>query len=143
VSDFLHLTSPRSAVDSAMGRKSEADTESIDDLLAQQQASEAPDGATTDTTADLAALTPKIRTPTPADPLTLLVSGASATETFGTSMVRISESTGLFKGVLDFHVSTGLAVPSYFNWPEHLVKDVIPNDDPDVVVIMCGANDGQ
>ncbi|MGZ4704964.1 MAG: DUF459 domain-containing protein [Acidimicrobiales bacterium] len=143
VSDFLHLTSPRSAVDSAMGRTSETKTESIDELLAQQQATQGDGGGTTDTTADLAALTPKIRTPTPTDPLTLWVGGDSVTETFGTSMVRISESTGLFKGVLDFHVSTGLAVPSYFNWPEHLVKDVIPNDDPDVVVIMFGANDGQ
>jgi hypothetical protein len=34
-------------------------------------------------------------------------------------------------------------VPSYFNWPLHLVDDVIPKEDPDVVVIMFGANDGQ
>ncbi|MGZ4717813.1 MAG: hypothetical protein ACXWCB_14095, partial [Acidimicrobiales bacterium] len=87
VSDFLHLTSPRSAVDSAMGRTSETKTESIDELLAQQQATQGDGGGTTDTTADLAALTPKIRTPTPTDPLTLWVGGDSVTETFGTSMV--------------------------------------------------------
>jgi len=143
VSDFLHLTSPRTAVDEAMGRHAEAKPESIDDLLAQQQQAAAGDGGSTDTTVDLATLTPKLRTPTQAEPLKLWVGGDSVTETFGTSTVRISESTGLFKGILDFHVSTGLAVPSYFNWPEHLVKDVIPNDDPDIVVIMFGANDGQ
>ena len=84
-----------------------------------------------------------LRTPTPAAPLKLWVGGDSITETFGTQLVRVSESTKLFNTTLDFHVSTGLSVPTYFNWPLHLAQDVIPKTDPDVVVIMFGANDGQ
>ena len=44
---------------------------------------------------------------------------------------------------LDYRVSTGLARPDYFNWPQHLVDDVLPKDNPQVMVIMFGANDGQ
>jgi hypothetical protein len=52
----------------------------------------------------------------------------------------------LFKATLDGRVSTGLAVPSFFNWPEHFAKDVVPLGQPnpyDVMVLQFGANDGQ
>jgi len=141
VADFLHLTAPRRGLDDAMGR--EAKTQSIDDLKNELAAASGSDGATATTTPDPATLRPTLRTPTAANPLKLWVGGDSVTETFGTQMVRVSEGTGLFRSTLDFHLGTGLCVPSFFNWPEHLVKDVLPKDDPDVVVIMFGANDGQ
>jgi hypothetical protein len=142
VADVLHLTAPRQQIDAAMGR-SDGKVESIDQLLAEQGVTPLVNDVSTASTVDPATLRPKLRTPTPDAPLTLWVGGDSVTEAVGTSMVKISESTGLFKGILDYHVSTGLSVPSYFNWPEHLVRDVIPKDDPDVVAIMFGANDSQ
>ena len=144
VADALGLTSPRRAIDDAMGRDSSNLT--AEQVLARQRAGLAatqkrPGHASTPTTA--ASVVPHLRTPTPADPLKLWVGGDSVTETFGTQMVRVSTSTGLFQGTLDFHVGTGLVVPSYFNWPLHLAQDVLPKVDPDVVVIMFGTNDGQ
>ena len=140
VADALGLTAPRTALDDAMGRHSSSLTP--EQVLARQRAEQAKaaGGSTTTTSASTVA---HLRTPTPAAPLKLWVGGDSITETFGTQLVRVSESTKLFNTTLDFHVSTGLSVPTYFNWPLHLAQDVIPKTDPDVVVIMFGANDGQ
>ena len=85
---------------------------------------------------------PEIAPPTPEAPLRFWVGGDSITETFGTSLQRVALSTGVMTPTLDYRVSTGLARPDYFNWPEHLLKDVLPSD-PQVMVIMFGANDGQ
>jgi hypothetical protein len=140
VADFFGVTGPRTAIDDAMGRHSSSLTP--EEVLARQRAEQArATGGSTTTTA--ASAVPHIRTPAAAAPLKLWVGGDSVTETFGTQLVRVSESTKLFDTTLDFHVSTGLSVPTYFNWPLHLAQDVIPKDDPDVVVIMFGANDGQ
>ena len=143
VSDALGLTSPRTAIDDAMGRHSSNLT--AEQVLARQRAAQAAaqrkshHGTTPTTVSDV----PHLRTPTPADPLKLWVGGDSVTETFGTQLVRVSTATGLFQSTLDFHVGTGLVVPSYFNWPVHLAQDVLPKVNPDVVVIMFGTNDGQ
>ena len=140
VADALGLTAPRTAMDDAMGRHSSSLTP--EQVLARQRAAQARGtGGSTTTTSPSAV--PHLRAPTPAAPLKLWVGGDSVTETFGTQLVRVSESTKLFDTTLDFHVSTGLSVPTYFNWPLHLAQDVIPKVDPDVVVIMFGANDGQ
>jgi hypothetical protein len=140
VSDFLHLTAPRRGIDAAMGRGEKSKT--LEDLLPQTLAV-GDESGTDSTTPDPATLRPTLRTPTAANPLKLWVGGDSVTETFGTQLVRVSEGTGLFRSTLDFHLGTGLCVPSYFNWPQHLAEDVLPKVDPDVVVIMFGANDGQ
>jgi len=73
----------------------------------------------------------------------LWVGGDSITQTLGASLQRVIATTGVFTSTLDYHVSTGLARPDYFNWPEHLVKDVLPKDQPSILVMMFGANDGQ
>jgi hypothetical protein len=147
VADGLELTAPRRAIDQAMGRSDDKGP-TFDQLSAQLAAANGvpttspnADGLT-NTTADLAALTPKLGTPTPDNPLKLWVGGDSVSQTFGTQLIRVAEGTGLFKGTLDFHLGTGLAVPSYFNWPEHFVKDIVPTN-PDVIVISFGTNDGQ
>ncbi|HEY8060728.1 MAG TPA: DUF459 domain-containing protein, partial [Acidimicrobiales bacterium] len=43
---------------------------------------------------------------------------------------------------LDYRISTGLSRPDYFNWPVHLRDDVLPTD-PEVMVVVFGANDAQ
>lgn len=140
VSDFLHITSLRGTVDDALGKNQGTDTD-VADLLAQKEAATA-DGQTDTTEAPPAPVLPVIAAPTPEAPLRFWVGGDSITQTFGTSMQQVAQSTGVMIPTLDYRVSTGLARPDYFNWPEHLLKDVLPND-PQVMVIMFGANDGQ
>jgi uncharacterized protein len=143
VSNALGLTEPRTEIDDAMGRHSSSLTP--EQVLARQRRSEAALAARSHRAkaATVVSDVPHLRTPTPAAPLKLWVGGDSVTETFGTQLVRVSSLTGLFQGTLDFHVGTGLDVPTYFNWPLHLAEDVLPKVDPDVVVIMFGTNDGQ
>jgi uncharacterized protein len=140
VADLFGLTAPRTALDDALGRHTSSLTP--EQVLARQRAEQAR-GAGGSTTTTSASSVPHLRAPTPAAPLKLWVGGDSMTETFGTQLVRVSASTKLWNTTLDFHISTGLSVPTYFNWPLHLAQDTIPKDDPDVVVIMFGANDGQ
>lgn len=136
------LTWPRDRIDVALDRQgSDAD---IDELLAQQGQQAAPAsggenaaGAPTTTIA-----VPEIRTPTPADPLRVYVGGDSMASEFSKSMEAVAASTGVMTTTLDPRVSTGLTRPDYFNWPEHLVNDVLPTD-PEVLVLMFGANDAQ
>ncbi len=143
ISDTLHITSLRRGVDDALGKNQGTDID-VGDLLAQKEAEIADgqsDGQPTETTVPAPVL-PEIPAPTPQSPLRFWVGGDSITETFGTSMQQVVASTGVMTPTLDYRVSTGLARPDYFNWPEHLVNDVLPSD-PQVMVIMFGANDGQ
>lgn len=144
VSDALHITALRRSVDDALGKNQGTDTD-VADLLAQQEAKIGDGGSDADPaspTAVPAPVPPVIAAPTPASKLRFWVGGDSITETFGTSMQQVAASTGVMDPTLDFHVSTGLARPDFYNWPEHLLKDVLPSD-PQVMVIMFGANDGQ
>lgn len=139
VSDTFGLNLLRRSVDDALGKNtlSNVDAEELlrrqAELAAQQAADEA---------AEASKRVPQLPAATPAAPIKIWVGGDSITQTFGTSFQRIALGTGVFTPTLDYHVSTGLARPDYFNWPEHLVKDVLPSG-PQILVIMFGANDGQ
>ena len=125
----------RNAIDDAIGKNQSSGVD-VEELLRQQaEAESAAAAADAKKVAELTA-------PTPAEPMKIWVGGDSITQTFGMSFQRITQSTGIFTPTLDFRVSTGLARPDYFNWPEHLVKDVLPAN-PAILVIMFGANDGQ
>jgi hypothetical protein len=135
VSDGLGVTSLRGSVDEALG-KNQGTKIDVAELLAKQQAAMASQQA------EAAGKPPVLPAATPGAPLRLWVGGDSITQTFGTSFQRISASTGVLTPTLDYRVSTGLSRPDFFNWPEHLVKDVLPAN-PHILVIMFGANDGQ
>jgi hypothetical protein len=144
-SDFLHLTSPRRSIDNAMGR-SDAKGPTLDELEAQRAAQLIAAGVTTDGSVDPVSLKPTIRTPTLDNPLKIWIGGDSVSQILGQQVAKASESTGLFTAALDGRVSTGLAVPTYFNWPAHLANDVVPlngTNQYDVMVTMFGNNDGQ
>jgi hypothetical protein len=51
-------------------------------------------------------------------------------------------ATGVVNAALDGRESTGLTRPDYFNWPAELASD-LSTAQPQVVVVMIGANDGQ
>ncbi|MCP5032097.1 MAG: DUF459 domain-containing protein [Actinomycetia bacterium] len=83
-----------------------------------------------------------IRRPTAEDPLRILIVGDSTLDAVGTSVLRDLAQTGVTDGVLDYRVSSGLSRPDFFDWPGHL-RALRPQLDPEIVVIMVGANDAQ
>jgi len=80
--------------------------------------------------------------PTAVSPLTVVVSGDSMTEAFGKYLRSDLAETGVATGIHDFRFSSGLARPDFFDWPAHL-RELLVQHDPDLVILMVGANDGQ
>lgn len=141
VSDTFQFTFLRTKVDAALGKNQGTKIDAAELLRQQQEAQAALDA---EAAREAASKPPVITAPTPATPLRLWVGGDSMTQTIGSSLQRVLSTTGVFTTTLDSHVSTGLARPDYFNWPEHLVKDVLAKQGgPQILVMMFGANDGQ
>lgn len=44
---------------------------------------------------------------------------------------------------LDYHISTGLARPDYFDWPAHFTELAAAEQPPEALVYMIGGNDDQ
>jgi hypothetical protein len=82
------------------------------------------------------------RRPTAADPLRVLVIGDSIGLDLGQPLVNDLAATGVVTTTLDGRVDTGLSRPDYFNWPAELSVD-LSNVQPQLVVVMMGANDPQ
>ena len=82
------------------------------------------------------------RTPTAARPLRVWVGGDSMAQNTGAQIVQYAQRTGVMRATLDYHISTGLSRPDYFDWPRRLayVSRVLR---PDVAVAFFGANDAQ
>jgi len=97
-------------------------------------------GGTTATTPTTAPPNPK--EPTAAEPLRVLIVGDSIGIDLGDALQPDLAGTGVVSAALDGRVSTGLTRPDYFNWPGELASD-IKSTNPQVVVIMMGANDAQ
>ncbi len=79
---------------------------------------------------------------TAAKPLRLYVAGDSMDQVFGSSLVNLSEATGLVKAKNDYKVSSGLSRPDFFDWPQRLVDQIV-DFKPDAAAVLFGANDGQ
>jgi hypothetical protein len=149
LSSLLRADVPRNKIDEALGRASAAPDAnlSVDALLAQKQADEAaatstvPGGTGAPPTTAVPGK-PQLRAATPQDPLKLDVLGDSVAGSFGPGMEHVAKLTGQFNVKSDFKVSSGLVTDSFFNWPKHLV-DVTKADNPDVMMVMFGANDFQ
>ena len=82
------------------------------------------------------------RTITQKKPLRLYVAGDSMDQVFGSSLVNLGGVTGLVKGKNDYHVSSGLSRPDFFDWPQRLVDQIV-DFKPDAAAVLFGANDGQ
>jgi hypothetical protein len=80
----------------------------------------------------------------PSHQLRLWIGGDSLGDTPGSSLIdQLSSNRAVgILGPVDTHVSTGLARPEVFNWPEFL-KTVVTTDQPNAVVLTFGANDDQ
>ncbi len=97
-------------------------------------------GGTAPTTPTTAPPNPKM--PTAAEPLRVLIVGDSIGLDLGGPLQADLAGTGVVNAALDARESTGLVRPDYFNWPAELESD-IKTAQPQVVVIMIGANDAQ
>lgn len=85
---------------------------------------------------------PNPKEPTAANPLRVLIVGDSIGLDLGGPLQSDLAQTGVVNAALDARESTGLTRPDYFNWPGELGSD-LSRVDPQVVVIMMGANDAQ
>ncbi|MBC48917.1 MAG: hypothetical protein CMF24_04230 [Ilumatobacter sp.] len=68
--------------------------------------------------------------------------GDSDAGTFGPYLQRLVDGTEVAETALNYKVSSGLARPDFYNWPEELAQ-AIPEVDPDIVVATFGGNDSQ
>jgi hypothetical protein len=85
---------------------------------------------------------PNPKLPTAANPLRVLVVGDSIGLDMGGPLQADLAGTGVVNAALDARESTGLTRPDYFNWPAELASD-LKLAQPQVVVVMIGANDAQ
>lgn len=150
LSDALFLNRPRQVVDHLLDRELDR-FQSSGVLVTADEARKARAGGspgTPDPDAPPAPgsapepVKPRLRTPTADAPLRLWVGGDSMTVSFGASLVRLSAATGLITPEEDARSSTGLTRPDFFDWPARLAA-IIENQDPEVMVVMFGANDAQ
>ena len=75
-------------------------------------------------------------------PMHLYIAGDSMMGLPGMALVNLSNKTKLIKPLLDYHISSGLVRPDFFNWPEQLQQKVRAFD-AGAVAVMFGANDNQ
>ncbi len=128
LSHFLFLDRPSRAVASLLGRRaSETDARAALTDLGKPTGAAAPG---------------VLRTPTPERPLRIWVGGDSMAQTTGAQVVQLARETGVMKATLDYHISTGLSRPDYYDWPRRL-RFIARTVQPDVDVAFFGANDGQ
>jgi hypothetical protein len=128
VGDTLRLTAPRHWADDALGHEF-GDASAFEELTAAE-----PVEPERDPTALPAA--------TAADPLKVWVIGDSQAEILGQSVIAKADATGVMEAELDFHFSSGLTRPDFFNWPGE-IQTIVEQDQPDVMVVVFGANDAQ
>jgi len=83
-----------------------------------------------------------LRWPTSEDPLRVLVMGDSMAQGFGTTFERYLTDTGVMRPTSFYKSASGLSRPDYFDWPAEIAAKTTAHD-PEVVVLMFGANDAQ
>jgi len=134
ISRTFQLDRPREWIQGEAGRGSEDDIS-----VALPSPTTLPEGATTTSTRpeDRPAFSPDV-------PLRVWVGGDSLSITPGESLIARLDGTGAATAVAptDGLVSSGLARPEIFNWPQHL-NDVVAQYNPDAMVLTIGSNDDQ
>jgi uncharacterized protein len=103
-----------------------------------------PAGSTTGGAGDEPASAPQERAGPPSreNPATVLILGDSDAGTFGPYLQTLLDGTGIMRSELDYKVSSGLARPDFFDWPAEIDR-VLPELDPEIVVVTFGGNDAQ
>ena len=136
----LQISQIESAANRALGRSSDGSTLksnliSVGPTKKPKKKSATPSGVTT-TTLD------PLTHASAANPVRILLIGDSLGLDLGGSLQNALASTGVVTATLDGKESTGLTRPDYYNWPAELQSD-LGKVQPQVVVVMMGANDPQ
>lgn len=150
VSAVLGLNQPRVMLDDALGREtpgtsiSAASRRPADPAFASRRAEA---GAPSEEPVPVAPTptvpaTPEPRTFSAADPLRVWVIGDSLTEQLAPALKDVTAATDAAVTEHEFHYSSGLSRPDFFDWPARL-DELALGADPDVWVVMVGANDAQ
>lgn len=84
----------------------------------------------------------EVTVPSAADPAEVLILGDSDAGTFGPYLKSLLDDTGIVTTELDYKTSSGLARPDFFDWPAHM-RQVVPQVNPDIVIVTFGGNDAQ
>jgi hypothetical protein len=84
----------------------------------------------------------KLRVPTAAAPLRLLVTGDSMTEFLGPALINQAAVKGKVAGNTVTKYGTGLVRPDFFDWSLY-AKQLLAEQNPEAIVVMMGGNDGQ
>ena len=80
--------------------------------------------------------------PAPDNKASVYIVGDSDAGTFGPYLQQLVDGTAVAETSLNYKVSSGLARPDFYNWPEELAV-ALPAVDPDIVVATFGGNDSQ
>jgi hypothetical protein len=133
-SSVLFLDRPRRAIDAALGRSK----------TSQETSTETAEPSTTTTTIGevTTPTSPLTRQVSTADPLRVFVGGDSMVGQFGPMLENRAEATGLATAEVDYEFDSGLTRPDFIDWPARL-RDVRKTQNPDVIVLFFGGNDGQ
>lgn len=157
VSETLYLNRPRRWIDDLRGRYPEQavlTAESVDapttvttttapPAPSTTSPGPAPETSTTTTLVPTTTTTiPRLFVPSPENRLRLWVGGDSMAQVFGDSLVRLASATDLFEATNHSTISSGLTRPDFFDWPSFLSQAIV-DEDPDVIVVIFGANDVQ
>jgi hypothetical protein len=145
VSSALRLDEPRAAIEDALGRGAQEQTgvhTRTTEPTPSSKPSETPSPGKSGSPKPPDAATQGVFAPTEDRKLALWVGGDSMAMVFGESVVAMGDRTGLIESALDYHVSSGLSRPDFFNWPNR-IKAEMKSFQPDVAVFASGANDGQ
>ncbi len=80
--------------------------------------------------------------PAPDNKAKVYIVGDSDAGTFGPYLQQLVDGTAVAETSLNYKVSSGLARPDFYNWPDELAA-ALPAVDPDIVVATFGGNDSQ
>jgi hypothetical protein len=144
VSHWLFLDRPAELTASALGRPEPGPT-GADEVAVVVASPTASAGARPAKKGDKPPPSPQespLRTPYKGHPIHLYIAGDSMIGLPGMALTNLSIKTKLIKPLLDYHISSGLCRPDFFDWPaqlRHQTKDFFPG----AVVVMFGANDNQ
>lgn len=136
--DSAHATLSEVAADVTQPGHSRGGLDGLDDVAV----SEPPPTPSEDATARPSEVPTGPRVPTRREPLRVWVGGDSLTSEFGPALADRLARTRRSTAEVEFRFSTGLSRPDFFDWPARL-REVIAEHDPEVFVVMFGANDGQ
>ena len=151
VSEWTRLDLPRRWLDTALGRNQDETTpEEITTTVVggptsttTTQAAVDPGDTTSTTDSTLSTTTvPPRHIATADDPLAMWIIGDSLVKVFGPELANQAFASGVVDPTVDYRVVSGLVARNYLDWPA-LIGQLMPDVQPDVVVVLFGGNDHQ